>query len=189
MARSALVAALQAGRSLMLEYLVEMRFASGTMYVWTGVGPFRDANGQVWQGIGRLGSISDFDRNLVSGQTPTLALSGVDPTIAARALAASSEIKGRWFRIFEQYFDLKTLAPVDVPSAVYAGIMDRATMTATGLEATIKVTTTTLLFRRRRVALAYLSDGTQQTLYPGDTGFSEMARLVQASEIWPGYNG
>lgn len=189
MAYSALIAAIQAGRSLMMEYLVELQFTSGTMNVWTGVGPFRDLNGLLWQGIGQLGSISDFDRNLVSGQTPTLSLSGVDPTIAAKALAASSEIKGNWFRIYEQYFDLNTLAPVDKPAARYAGIMDRATMTSTASEATIKITTTTLLYRRRRVALAYLSDGTQQTLYPGDRGCSEIARLVQATEIWPGYNG
>lgn len=185
----ALVAAIQRQASLKVAHLVEMRFASGTMHVWTGVGPFRDANGQEWKGIGQLGAIGDFDRQLVPGSTPVLTLSGVDLNIAARAMAASHEIKGRVFKIFEQYFDLDTSQPVDVPQALYVGLMDRATMKTAASTATITVTSVTLIHRRRRVGLSDLSDASQQTLYPGDTGCSEIARLVQATEIWPGYSG
>jgi hypothetical protein len=188
MAYSQLIRAIQAQSTLYLSHLVRLDFTSGTEYVWTGVGLFRDNKGQVWKGLGELASITDFDRDIVSGQTPTFSLSGVDPAMAARALASSSEIKGRWFTIFEHYFN-DTWAPLDDPKAIMVGLMDRATSTVTADKATISIATLTCLHRRRRPALAYLSDATQQTLYPGDRGCSEIPRLVHADEIWPGYNG
>lgn len=184
----ALVAAIQAKRSVKREILVRLDFTSGSMFVWTGVGPFRDLNGQIWQGVGQLGSVSDIDRALVSAQTPTLTLSGVDPVIAARALNASDEVKGQPLRIFEQYFDLETSAPVDVPLSLWSGLMDRAKISSTATQSVITVSTVTLLYRRRRPAVAYLSDATQQLLYPGDTGCNIVPQLVQRNRNWPAFS-
>jgi hypothetical protein len=181
-----LVRAIQQRQQLFVALLVQLGFTSGTMYVWTGPGPLKDANGQVWQGVGNLGTVSDLERALVSSQTPTLTLSGIDPEIAARALAASHEVKGQPCIIFEQYFD-ENLAPVDKPIAIWNGLMDRAKITSDVSASTITVSTVTLLYRRRRPALAYLSDATQQSRYPGDFGCSEISRLVQATENWPTY--
>jgi hypothetical protein len=189
MGYSAVIQAIQQGHSVYQAYLVKLEFRSQTMFLWLGSGPFKDANGQVWQGLGQLAAISDFDRDVVSGQTPTLTLSGVDPQLASAALASSSEIKGRWVTIFDQYFDGSTLGYLEAPKAVFTGLMDRATMQIEAAKASISVTTLTALYRRRRPALAYLSDATQRTLYPADAGLSEIGRLVQATEIWPGYNG
>lgn len=181
-----LVRAIQQRRQLFVALLVRLDFTSGTMFVWTGPGPLQDANGQVWQGLGQLGQVSDVDRALVSSATPTLSLSGVDPVIAARALAAPQEIKGRAAVIFEQYFD-ENLTLVDKPVALWNGLMDRAKIANDGTTSVITVNTVTLLYRRRRPALAYLSDATQRSLYPNDSGCSEIARLVQATENWPNY--
>lgn len=199
MAYPALVRAIQARRAVKRAILVELQFKSGTMRVWPGPGPLRTydpaapdpatAAPLVWQGVGQVGGISDFDRAVVPQQSPTLTLSGVDPVIAARAVAGADEMVRRPVRIWEQYFDPETSALVDIPVFLGAFLMDAPTMTTTANTATISVPTVSLLYRRRRVALAYLSDATQQTLYPGDTGCSELARLVQATEIWPGYNG
>lgn len=181
-----LVRAMQQRPQLLRDLLVKLDFTSGPMFVWTGVGPFQDLNGQIWQGLGQLGQVSDLDRSLVSSQTPTLSLSGVDPVIAARSLAAPQEIKGRVAIIFEQYFEVD-LSPIDQPIALWNGLMDRAKISTEVATSVITVSTVTLLYRRRRPALAYLSDATQQSLYPGDTGCSEIARLVQATENWPNY--
>jgi hypothetical protein len=186
MGYSAIIQAIQQKRSVYQAYLVKMEMKSQTFYLWMGYGPFRDSTGQVWQGMGQLASISDFDREVVSGQTPTLVLSGVDLQLASAALKSSAEIKGRWVTIFDQYFD-ENLAPLETPKAVFAGLMDRATVTVTADKASISVSTLTALYRRRRPALAYLSDATQRVLYPNDSGLSEIGRLVQATEIWPGY--
>lgn len=184
-----LVRAIQQQRQLFVALLVRLEFTSGTMFVWTGFGPLQDANGQVWQGLGQIGQVSDLDRALVSSATPTLSLSGVDPVLAARALSASQEVKGRPVKIFEQYFDQVggDLTKVDQPVTLWNGLMDRAKIATDASSSVITVNTVTLLYRRRRPALAYLSDATQQSLYPGDTGCSEIARLVQATENWPNY--
>lgn len=181
-----LVRAIQQRRQFFVALLVKLDFTSGPMFVWTGPGPLQDTNGQVWQGLGQLGQVSDIDRALVSSQTPTLSLSGVDPVLAGRALAASQEVKGRAAVIFEQYYD-ENIAPIEKPVAIWNGLMDRAKISTGAATSVISVSTVTLLYRRRRPALAYLSDATQQTLYPGDTGCSEIARLVQATENWPNY--
>lgn len=187
MGYSAIIQAIQQRRSVFQAYLVKLEMKSQTLYLWMGYGPFKDLNNQVWQGLGQLGSISDFDRDVVSGQTPTLVLSGVDPVLAVAALGDGAEFKGRWVTIFDQYFD-ENLAPLETPKAVFTGLMDRATTQIDSEKATISVNTLTALYRRRRPALAYLSDATQRVRFPADAGFSEIGRLVQATEIWPGYN-
>ena len=184
----ALVAAIQQQRTLRMAHLVRLDFASQTMWVWDGVGPLRTIDGQVWQGIGQLGQISDVDRALVSAAAPTLTLSGVDPGLIAKTLAASAETKGRPARIFEQYFDNDTLQPIDGPLVLYAGVMDRMTVTASGPGTrSITVSLVTLLYNRRRPAFAYLSDRSQQKLHPGDLGCSQIPQLVQADPKWPTY--
>ena len=181
----ALVAAIQQQRSLRMAHLVRLDFASQTMWLWDGVGALATADGQVWQGVGQLGQISDVDRALVAAASPTLTLSGVDPALIAKTLAASAETKGRPARIFEQYFDSETLQLVDVPLALYTGLMDRMTISATGpATRSITVSLVTLLYNRRRPAYAYLSDRSQQTLHPGDLGCSQ---IPQADPKWPNY--
>ncbi|MFK5596492.1 hypothetical protein ACFZ8E_05740 [Methylobacterium sp. HMF5984] len=198
MSYPALVAAIQRQAALKLAICVRLDFTSGPMLVWNGPGPLAtldpfaanpySAPRIVWQGVGQLGSVSDIDRALVSSQTPTLTMSGVDPVVAARALAGSHEVKGRGVRIFEQYFDADTSQVVDMPFSLWTGLMDRPQIATQASQSTVTVSTVTLLYRRRRPALAYLSDSTQQALYPGDAGCSEMARLVQATENWPAYS-
>lgn len=189
-----LVRALQQRRTVVHAPCIRLDFASETRWLWPGVGPLRTANpggaGTVtWQGVGALGRISDVERMLVpTGGGPILTLSGVDPSLVARTLAASSEVKGRPVRIFEQYFDPDTLARVDQPVAIYSGLMDRMKIKIDGPSTrTITLTTVTLLYRRRRPACAYLSDADQRALYAGDYGASEIPALQQRTLQWPNY--
>lgn len=193
-----LIRQIQQGRSVKKATLVQLDFLSGTERYWIGYGPLStmtpgaadptNAPRLTWQGLGQIGSVSDIDRTLTSPTPTTLALSGVDPTLAARALGANREIKGRGCRIFEQYFDLVTSQIVDVPVIMMSCLMDRTQITVTGPSTcTISVTTTSLLFRRRRPAQAYLSDATQQVLHPGDNGARSIPILTQKTANWPTY--
>lgn len=189
----ALVQALQQGRSLVMATLVRLDFASDTSRIWDGAGPLRatdpvEGSDQIWDGIGRLAQISDIDRALVSTSgAPKLTLSGVDPLLISKTLAARTEVKGRPCRIFEQYFDAETLARVDVPVVLYSGLMDRIQIAVDGDKATITLSLVTLLYNRRRPAYAYLSAVSQRVLSPGDAGADEISALVQRDPAWPTY--
>lgn len=190
----ALVRALQQGRELRMATLVRLDFASTTSRIWDSVGPLRatdpvEGSDQVWDGIGRLAQISDIDRALVStAGAPKLTLSGVDPQLVGKAMAAGTEVKGRPCRIFEQYFDVETAARVDVPLVVYAGLMDRIQIAVDGpTTATVTLSLVTLLYNRRRPAYGYLSAVSQRALSPGDAGADEISALVQRDPAWPTY--
>lgn len=197
-AYSDLVRQIQQGRAVKRGILARLDFASGTERYWLGFGdlatldPFASnpatADRIVWKGLGHLGSVSDIDRGLTTPTPTTLALSGVDQTLAACAIAANTEVKGRPARVFEQYFDLETSQVVDIPVILASGVMDRTQIIITGpTTCTISVQMTSLLFRRRRPAQAYLSDATQQMLHPGDNGARSIPLLTQKTANWPVY--
>ena len=184
----ATLAALQQGRTVRPVRLVQLEFASETKRVHQGFGPIRTADGAVWSGLGELGQISEIDRAVVptGGAPVTLTLSGVEPGLIAKSLAASAEVKGRPVRIFDQHFN-DDLGLLDAPLAVLTSLMDRMTLQDDGNTATITVTTVTLLYNRRRPAFGYLNAASQRRLYPNDGGADQLSRLVQATERWPAY--
>lgn len=179
------LAALQRGATVHVARLVRLDFASETARVHQGFGPLRTADGQIWSGLGELGQISDIDRAVTpGGGAPTLSLSGVDPGLIAKTLAASAEVKGRPAIILDQHYD-ENWTLLDAPFAVYSGLMDRMTIQDQGDTATISVSLVTLLYNRRRPAFGYLNDASQRRLHPGDTGLRDIASLVQRTRPWP----
>ena len=186
------LAALQRGETVRAARLVQLDFTSETKRLHQGFGPIvtqdperPDGSSVTWDGIGTLGRISDIDRSLVpGGDAPSLSLSGVDPDLIDRTLAASAEVKGRPARIFEQMYD-ENWTRLDAPFAVHVGTMDRMVLKDDGATATITVTLVTLLHNRRRPPFGYVNDGSQKRLHPGDTGAAEIAALVGRDLTWP----
>lgn len=183
----ATVAAIQRRVEVRKVRLVRIDFASGPMFLHQGLGPLKTADGQVWQGVGNLGGISQIDRSVVASDGgPTLTLSGVDDALVGKTLAASSEAKGRPARIFEQHFDADW-GLLDAPQAIYLGLIDRMYVRDDGPTASIVVSLVTVLYMRRRALYQYLSHTSQQQRYPGDLGAREIPSLVQSRESWPNY--
>lgn len=183
----ATLAALQEARTVRMARLVRLDFTSGSQFLHQGCGPLRTADGQVWQGIGQLGQISDIDRAVVpTGGAPTLTLSGVDPGLIAKTFQASSEVKGRPASIFDQHFN-DDLGLLDAPMAICSGLMDRMVISDQGDTATITVSLVTLLHNRRRPAFAYLNAASQRRLFPGDGGADQIPRLAADTQRWPLY--
>ena len=177
-----LVDALMRDQVISSAYLVWLDFASGARFLSDMAGPFRDINGQIWEGLGQLGSVSDIERNGTAADTVTLSLSGVDPGLTAGALHASADSKGRYARVFEQFFDVATLQPVEKPICYFLGKMDITRIKADGPNTrSIIMTLESVFVNKRRPALAFLSDSDQRKLYPGDRAFEQVPALVQAN--------
>lgn len=177
-----LVDALMRGQVVSTAYLVWLDFGSGARFLSDLAGPFRDVNGQIWEGLGQLGSVSDIERSGTAADTVTLTLSGVDPGLSAGALHASADSKGRFARVFEQFYDVDTRQPVEKPVCYFLGRMDVTRIKADGPGTrSIIMTLESVFLLKRRPALAFLSDTDQRKLHPGDRGAEQIPALVQAN--------
>lgn len=178
-------AAALAGRTVRCALLVYLGFTSQEMRVWVGSGRLT-AGGHEWSGLGELGSISNLELPL-GGTAPvtTLGLSGVDPDLVGKALAASDEVKGRPAIIYLQLFD-EGWQVLDAPYALLTGLMDQIALKAPG-EGLRQITVTVeWLFTRRAIPpFAMLSDRDQKALFPGDRGLEQMAAMQNKSTAWP----
>jgi hypothetical protein len=182
----ATIAAALAGRVVRTARLVEMDFADGAARLWEGGTGLIKVGGLEWQGAGELGSISGIESAL-GGTAPqvTLALSGIAASFVGEMVASETNVKGRDVTIYFQFFD-EDWTPLDNPYAVFLGLMD--VMTAkikSPTSATIELTCEGIFTRRSRPVWGYLSDRSQQALYPGDTGLSRMSYMRLAAPFWP----
>lgn len=182
------IAALQRGTKVIAARLVRLEFASETKLLHQGFGKIRTADGLIWEGVGKLGQISDIDRSVVpkSGVPVTLTLSGVDPDLIAKSLAAPEQVKGKPCKIFDQHFD-EDYRLLDAPQPVVTALMDRMLIQDNGLSANITVSTLTLLYNRRRPAYGYLNAASQRKRFPGDGGADQISRLMNSTAKWPEY--
>ena len=178
------VRAFLAGESVNATLLVEFAFLSGTIRVHPGFGIIT-AGGQTWSGVQELGSVSAIE-SAIGGSAPvvTFALSGVDPTLLSKALAASQEVKGRDVTIYMAFFD-DGWQPFDVPYAIWLGTMDVMRVKANVTERVVEVTAETLFARRGLPPFGYLSDRDQQRLYAGDRGLEDVPAMASRTVTWP----
>ena len=181
----ATVAAALAAREVRLARLVEMDFADGVGRFWEGGVGTLVAGGQTWLGTGELGAISGIESAL-GGTAPEvkLTLSGIASRFVAEMMQAETNVKGRDLTISVQFFDQDWIA-LDQPYAVFLGLMDVMSGKVTPTKATIDVSVESLFARRSRPVYGYLSDRSQQGLFPGDTGLHNMSAMRLASPFWP----
>lgn len=179
------IAAYLAGQAVSVAILVELDFLSSTVRMWSGVGDLY-VGGQTWKGIGQLGQITGLE-SVIGDAAPvvTFTLSGVDPLLVGEALGASNEVKNRNCTISLQFFDAN-LAPLDSTYAIYVGVMDVMKIKADGPgKRTIELTSESIFSRRGFPVWGWLSQVSQQQLYPGDNGLAAMTLMQNVTTGWP----
>jgi hypothetical protein len=177
--------AVLARRTVVLDLLVRFDFLSGAMRLWQGFGTLHTNDGNNWEGIGRLGQISDLE-SAIGGTAPQakFILSGVDPTILAGALDQETEIYGRDCDVYMQFFN-EDFTPLDNPYVVWSGLMDTLRITQTVDTCQVEMTAETLFARRSKPPLGMLSDREQQQFFPGDNSLTGIPALMSKTSIWP----
>ena len=101
--------------------LVELDFASGTVYAHSGAGNFV-WNGNTYLGIGRLGKVSEIEETeALQANAIKLELSGVDP--ADVSISLNEEYQGRPARLYIAYLD-ENYALTGAPVEPFSGQMD-----------------------------------------------------------------
>ncbi|MGU3418533.1 hypothetical protein [Methylobacterium sp. D54C] len=173
-----------AGDTITAEILVAFDFATGPVRVHAGHGPVV-AGGEVWQGLGGLGAVSDIEA-AVGGVAPvvTFTLSGVGPEIRQDVVSAAATVKGRACAVHLQLYGAD-LAPLGGLHTLWRGVMDRLIHRAADAQTwTAQLTAETLFARRGLPPFGNLTDRDQQRRYPGDAGLFDIAAMINRRRPW-----
>jgi hypothetical protein len=182
------VATALSGRTVQATMLVYFDFVDEPMGLWPGFGALKTNDGREWSGLGELGNIEGLEQALgTAAPVVTFTLTGIDPSIMAKAKAASATVKGRDVTVYLQTFDADS-APLDEPYALWSGILDVMSYKAVGAASrTVSVTAETLWTGRRKPPFAYYTDTDQQARFPDDRGLEQVSSLVSKRIVWPNF--
>lgn len=176
-----------AGNEVRCDLLVFFDFTTTPMRVWAGMGELNTLDGHTWSGIGDLGSIGELegDAGGVAAQT-TFTLSGVSPTVIAKALNQSDEVKNRRVNVYLQFFN-EAFQCLDNPYAIWSGLMDTMSIdqAANGGDCIITVNAEGLFSERSRPPFGFVTEEDQQRLFPTSQGLWEVPYMVNRTVIWP----
>lgn len=160
---------------------VQAAFASGTIYVWSGIGTIT-WNSQAWVGVGKLGKISPIQettRNQAKGVT--LELSGIPSDILTDVL---TEVRPQ-YQCFIWVGYLDAIGNVIAnPETRFAGRMDVVRLTEGGSTATIQINVESKLIDLNRARERHYTHQDQQIDYPGDNGFIYVNGIQELAILW-----
>jgi hypothetical protein len=162
-------------------YLADLTFTSGVYHVWSGVGNL-SWNGNVYQGVGDLGNVSDVVEGLSASRTDgmTLTLSGIDTTLLNDCMAdvqvgAPVYI---WYGLFSEGQIL------GAPAELFGGIIDKPSIQIGPDTMTISLALETRMMMFKRPTARRYTTADQRRLYPTDTGFNWVEILNDIALRW-----
>jgi hypothetical protein len=159
----------------------QLFFTSGWVYVWSGLGSI-SWNGQTWQGIGSLGSISSIPETAdLTAVGLKLALSGIPASLITSALG---EVRQGAPVIIYQGFLTPAGAVVSNPNNAWSGRMDICEIAESGDTATITITAESRLLDLNRSRERRYEKQDQSIDFPGDLGFDYVPSLQELSIVW-----
>jgi hypothetical protein len=158
---------------------LQMQFTDGPIYVWSGLGQI-SWNGQIWTGLGHLGTISAIEESSeIKATNVTFTLSGIPQDQIQHALGQvrqGNPVK-LWFGSLGD--NNNVLAD---PLQIFAGRMDVPTIDEGTQTSTISIAVENRLIDLNRSRERRYTDQDQQIDHPGDLGF----QYVQLIQNWNG---
>jgi len=165
-------------------YLVELDFASGTMYL-TNWGVDVVVGAQTYTGLGSLGSVGSIKESEDgSSQAVDLELSQVNITLLALALGNVTEYQDRAARIYLALTDT-SLALSGSPVLRFAGVMDTVSVKRDNDSGKIVLRCTSGgADVRTNPAALRLNDAQHQARYPGELFYQYTNDLIAKPKRW-----
>ena len=165
----------------------ELHYDDGVIYLHDNIGEITadDWNGtsRNWSGLGDFGSISTIEEgNDISPYRVDLILSGIDSTIASKALTDDTVLREVYLLIGFIGLD-RTV--VDDPHPMWAGRMDDVQV-AVGAESIIRVTCESQLAAFEKVNGRLQNDADHQAEFSGDLFYKYLPQMVEAKFRWGG---
>ncbi|HEV2378727.1 MAG TPA: hypothetical protein VG206_02910 [Terriglobia bacterium] len=160
---------------------VQAQFTSGTIYVWSGIGPI-SWNSQTWTGVGYLGKITPIQET-TSGQAKgvTLEMSGIPSNLLNDVL---NEISPQYpVYLYIGYLN-STGAVIANPEQRFSGRMDVVRLTEGGDSSLIKINVESKLIDLNRARERHYTHQDQQIDWPGDNGFIYVNGIQELAVLW-----
>ena len=153
---------------------VELRFDSGTLRLWSGVGD-KTIAGNIFTGTGSLLSVGGIEESDdLSSPGATISLNGVDSAIVSTAI--QEPYQNRECSILlgsgNDYFE------------IFSGFMDVMTIEDSGDTCTVNLSVESRLIILDRVVPFRYTQETQNSRYPGDNFFSTVASIQDKKVAW-----
>lgn len=147
--------------------LADITFASGTVYVWSGVGS-ATYNGNTYLGVGSLGAVGDIREGVdLEAEGTTLTLSCIDPTLLNDCM---TDIQiGAPCRI---YLGAIVNGSIVGTCTVFDGTVDKPQVSTGSTAISITLNIETRMTDMQRPSNRRYTAADQQYYFPGDTGFN-----------------
>ena len=181
------IAAQFAAENLAPVFLVDCQFASGWVYLWSGMGAI-EWNGHTYYGVGlptgeSLGMISSLVESTdVQAQAASLSLSGIPTTAVQQVL---NECRQSYLcRIYLGAINLTDGTLIADPFRAWGGTTDVPTITEDGNTCTVAITVESRLVDLQRTREWRYTHEDQQLFSPGDLGFQFVAALQDVNITW-----
>lgn len=161
-------------------FAVEIEFASGPLYVWSGYGDLT-FGGKTYLGAGQLLQISSVDETTeLEAKGASITMSGIPSSFLS--LALQEQYQGRSCIIkFGVRLSTGSLEFVEI----FSGELDQMNITESGDTATIAVTAENILIKLERPVVRRFTEEDQKTRYSADRGL-EFVNALQDKEIYWG---
>lgn len=179
---SDMLAALQSSQ-LLPALFVEAHFATGVVYLWSGLGAI-SWNGHTWSGVGSLGGISTIDDSaVVEAKGIVLTLSGLDPALLADVLQEFQT--GSPVLVYLGLFtNASPPALISSPITSWAGRMDVPTVDVGADAVTITVACENRLMEMNVACDRRYTAVDQAIDFPGDNGFQFVSGVQERQIFW-----
>lgn len=162
-------------------YLVDLEFASGSIYLWSGLGDL-SFNSNTYIGAGDLldiGAVQESTELTATGAQITLG--GIKQSLLT--LARDEPYQGRPLTIrlgaFDENGDL-----IASPVIVFSGFMDVMTINDSGETSTITVSAENKLIVFQKTAVRRYTAEDQKIEHPNDKGFEFVAKIQEKEVVW-----
>jgi len=163
---------------------VELHFASGVAYVWSGYGTIV-WNGHSWLGVGNLGTISVIEEGVtVNARGISITLSGINSSMLADALQ-DMQIGAPVMIYFGLFDSSSPPSLLPDPLTSWAGRMDQPTINVGGDTSSITVNCENRLIDMNVPVDRRYTHDDQQISHPGDLAF-QFVNSIQELTVYFG---
>jgi hypothetical protein len=158
-------------------FAVDIDFASGSLYVWSGIGDLV-LGGKTYLGAGQLMTLSSIEETTeIEAKGASITMSGIPSSFLSLALTESYQ--GRECRI---YFGM-TSNPFGYVE-VFSGELDQMNIVESSDTCTISVTVENVLIRLERPVVRRFTNQDQKSRFASDLGLEFVAGLQDKEIFW-----
>ena len=162
-------------------YLIDLEFASGSIYLWSGLGDLA-YNSNTYLGAGDLLNVGAVEESTdLTAAGAQITLGGIKQSLLL--LARDEPYQGRPLTIrlgaFDENGDL-----ISTPVIMFSGFMDVMTIADSGETSTITVTAENKLIAFQTTAVRRYTAEDQKIEHPADKGFEFVAKIQEKEIVW-----